>query len=333
MKKLIKSMIITTLATLLLFGSTLPGLSAQAQEAVSIAIVQLVSHPSLDDIVTGIYEGLEEAGYTEGDNLTVDFQNAEGDLNLLSTISQQVVSQEPDLIFAVTTPVAQAIQNATDTIPIIMAGVTDPLAANIVDDIEQPGGNITGASDKVSHESQFELIQGIMPELATIGLIYTTSEDNSENEMKEAQAVAEALGYEVRLEGISSALDIPMVAENLAQEVDAIYVGSDNTIASSIGNLLDITDQAGIPVFATVDNFVIEGALSAVAINQKDTGLLAAREAVKVLDGANPGDLPIAYLEDLQKLVNYEAAERLGIEIPAELGEEVLDIQEYQSEE
>lgn len=327
MKKMIKFV----LALLLV----LPGLvgDVYGQESVSVAIVQLVSHPSLDDIVAGIYDGLADAGYVEGDNLEVDFQNAEGDLNLLSTISEQVISQNPDLIFAVSTPVAQSLQNTSSEIPIIMAGVTDPLSANIVDNIEKPGGNISGVSDKVSHESQFELIQKIKPDLKKIGMIYTTTEDNSENEINEAKAVAEGLGIEVQVEGISSTLDIQMVAENLASQVEAIYVGSDNTIASALGNLLEITDQAGIPVFTTVDNFVAEGALSALAINQHETGLLAAREAVKVFEGTPVGELPIAFLENLQAVVNYETADRLGIEIPEEVQGELVDIQDYMIKE
>lgn len=332
MKKIINGII--TVVMLLAFSiSTGTVQMAKAQEEASIAIIQLVSHPSLDDITEGIYEGLEARGYVEGENLTVDFQNAEGDINLLSTISQQVVSNQPDLIIAIATPTAQSVQNVTSDIPIIMSAITDPIAAGLIDDLEQPGANMTGVSDKVSYDDQFELILEIYPELENIGMIYTTSEDNSEAEIEQAAAVAETYGLNVTIEGIASTLDMQLVAENLASQVDAIFVGSDNTIASAFENLVNVTDQAGIPVFTTVDTFVAQGALSAVAINQKDTGLLTAEVAADVLEGAETKDYPVRFLEDLQPVVNFETAERLGIELSDELTDKLVDITERISEE
>lgn len=332
MKKIIK-FVIQTLSIFLVVSPLLANNAQAQEETLDIAVVQLVTHPSLDDIRQGIYDGLSEHGYVEGENLTVNYQNAEGDINILSTIAQSVVAEEPDLIFAITTPVTQAFQNNTSDIPVIMVGVTDPVSAGILDDLENPGANITGVSDAVSYEDQFNLLLELVPEVQKIGMIYTTSEDNSLAETEAARDVAEELGLEVQIEGVASTLDMQLVAQNLASQVDAIYVGSDNTIASAFETLLDATDAAGIPIFTTVDVMVGQGALSAVAINQKDIGILAADVAKQVIDGNDPSEIPVHFLEDLQAVVNYETAERLNIEISEEKRSEVQDVKERLGEE
>lgn len=327
--KIILTMVAFTLITVSYATKEVKG----QDDNLDVAVVQLVTHSSLDDIRQGVYDGLAEHGYTEGENMTINYQNAEGDLNILSTIAQSVVAEEPDVIFAITTPVAQAFQNVTSDIPIIMTGVTDPVSAGIVDNLDNPGENITGASDAVPYEDQFELLLQLQPDVKKVGMIYTTSEDNSLAETEQAAAVAEEMGLEVQIEGIASTMDMQLVAQSLANEVDAIYVGSDNTIASAFETLLDATDAAGIPVFTTVDVMVGQGALSAVAINQKDIGLLAADVAKEVIDGANPGETPVRFLEELQPVINFETAERLGIEIPEEVASKVMDINERLGEE
>lgn len=300
--------------------------SAQDAEPLEIAIVQIVSHDSLDQIVQGIKDGLAEGGYVEGENLAIEFHNAEGDINLLSTIAEQVVSNEPDLIFAVTTPVAQAFQNQTDDIPIVMAGVTDPVSAGVVETLEAPGGNITGTSDAIDLEEHFELMLEIDPSIETVGMIYTTSEDNAQAEIETAKEAAEALGLEVKVEGIATTLDMQMVAEMLSAEVDAIYVGSDNTIASAFETLLDATDRMNIAVFPSVDIMVAQGGLAALAINQADLGLQAAKMGLAVLDGEAISEMPVQFVEKLRLVYNSDSAERLGIEIPAELKDQLEDL-------
>lgn len=300
--------------------------SAQDAEALDIAIVQIVSHDSLDQIVQGIKDGLAEGGYVEGENLNIEFHNAEGDINLLSTIAEQVVSNEPDLIFAVTTPVAQAFQNQTDDIPIVMAGVTDPVSAGVVETLEAPGANITGTSDAINLEEHFELMLEIDPSIEKVGMIYTTSEDNAQAEIETAKEAAEALGLEVIIEGIATTLDMQMVAELLSAEVDAIYVGSDNTIASAFETLLDATDRMKIAVFPSVDIMVAQGGLAALAINQADLGLQAAKMGIAVLDGEAISEMPVQFVEKLRLVYNSDAAERLGIEIPAELKDQLEDL-------
>lgn len=317
---------VTLLASLLVTGFSQLSVNAQSEDSLDIAIVQFVSHPSLDQIVQGIKDELAANDYIEGKNLTIDFHNAEADINLLGTIAEQVVSQKPDLIFAVTTPVSQAFQNKTSDIPIIMAGVTDPVSAGLVDNVEKPGENISGTSDAFPLELHFDLMLQIDPSIKTVGMIYTSSEDNAQAEIEAAKEVAEGMGLEVIIEGIATTLDMQMVAENLSSQVDAIYVGSDNTIASAFETLLDATDRMDIAVYPSIDNMVEQGGLAAVAITQADLGIEAARMAIKVLDGTAIGDIPIHFVDNLRLVYNSETAERLNVEIPADLAETLEDL-------
>lgn len=327
MKNFKQILIAVTLLTTL-FASTFSQVKVQAQtdDTLDIAIVQFVSHPSLDEIVQGIKDELAANDYVEGENLTIDFHNAEADINLLSTIAEQVVSQKPDLIFAVTTPVSQAFQNQTSEIPIVMAGVTDPVSAGLVDNIEKPGENITGTSDAFPLEKHFNLMLQIDPTIKKIGMIYTSSEDNAQAEIESAKEVAESMGLEVFVEGIATTLDMQMVAENLSSKVDAIYVGSDNTIASAFETLLDATDRMDIAVYPSVDIMVKQGGLGAVAINQADLGTEAAKIAVQVLDGTAIGDIPIHFVSNLRLVYNSETADRLNVELPADLVDTLEDL-------
>ena len=325
MKKLVK--IILALATLTLMVGPLATRKTHAQEEdLKIAVVQLVSHPSLDDINGGIINGLAEAGYVEGENLTVSQQNAEGDITLLQSIADQVVADQPDLIFAITTQVTQTLQNATSDIPIIMAGVTDPEAALVVDSLEEPGANITGVSDAVPLEEHFELMLAIQPDIQTLGMMYTTSDDSGSTETEQAKVIAEEMGLEVVVEGIAQAIDMQMVGQQLASQVDAVYIGSDNTIASAFETLVDVTDAETIGIYPSVDNMVRQGGVAALAINQADVGKQAAQMAVEVLNGADTATMPVQFVENKQKLYNSETVANLGIEIPEDVLSELTDV-------
>ena len=207
MKKLIK-----VISLLVALFPLLTIKSAQAQENITVGIVTMMSHPSLDLIRDGVYEGLENGGYIEGENMEVLYHNVEGDINMLGMVTDEVISQDPDIIFAISTPVAQAFQNATDDIPVILTGVRDPEDAGLVESYENPGGNMTGVSHMTTHNVQFELIQQFNPEAKTIGMIYTTSEDNSVAEVEQAEAVANEMGFDFVSQGISSTNDMQMVA-------------------------------------------------------------------------------------------------------------------------
>lgn len=157
--------------------------------------------------------------------------------------------------------------------------------------------------------------------------MYSTNEDNSQLEVEAAAAAAEELGFETQIEGLSSALDMQMVGQNLASQVDVIFIGSDNTIASSFATLLDATDAANIPVITTVATMIEQGALGGVAINQKQIGLQAGLLAKEIVDGSAASDIPVQFVENPETLINPDTVERLGIELPESVTEKAIMIE------
>ncbi|MBG9988237.1 ABC transporter substrate-binding protein [Aerococcaceae bacterium DSM 111176] len=323
MKKLIK-----VISLLVALFPLLTIKSAQAQENITVGIVTMMSHPSLDLIRDGVYEGLENGGYIEGENMEVLYHNVEGDINMLGMVTDEVISQDPDIIFAISTPVAQAFQNATDDIPVILTGVRDPEDAGLVESYENPGGNMTGVSHMTPHNVQFELIQQFNPEAKTIGMIYTTSEDNSVAEVEQAEAVANEMGFDFVSQGISSTNDMQMVAQSIASEVDVIFAGNDNTIASAFDTLAEVADGAGVPIITTVEEMVGQGALAGLVLSQKDIGIQNAEYGIEILEGADPATLPIKFMDNYLFVYNGNTAETLGIELPETLTEDGIDLSE-----
>ncbi|MGY4104234.1 ABC transporter substrate binding protein [Ignavigranum ruoffiae] len=290
-----------------------PTVSAQHQnrEDLKIVIVQLVTHPSLDAIRQGFIEELDQQGYQTGQDLTLIELNAEGDMNLLNTLAKQAVHEEPDYIIAITTPVAQAIQKVTTDIPVVLAGITDPVGADLVDRLEEPGGNISGISDLIPIEAQIDYIQELYPSAKTLGFIYSQGEDNSEAEVRRAEQAAQAKGYSVVTQGISSAIDMQKVAQQLLGQVDAVYVGSDNTIASAFESLVKEADKVHKPIFSPVEPMIEQGALAGLAIDQKEIGQKSAQFLIRLEDqNLDIGQQAIEMMENYRPMVNEQVAKK-----------------------
>lgn len=301
------------------------GQESEATENLTyIGILQLTSHPALDAITEGIIDQLETAGYIDGETATIDFQNAQGDQSNMQSIAERFLSNDADVMIGIATPAAQALVNVTDEIPIIMGAITDPIQANLVDSLETPGKNITGVSDKLPIEQQFDLMLKLLPDLKTVGFIYSSSEDNSASSANEAQKVAESLGLTVVTKTVSSANDVPQTAESLAKEVDAIWVPTDNTIATSIASLVSVTDGYSIPVFPSVDTMVEQGGLAGVGLNQYSIGIQTGKVTVDILEGANPSDYSVQFPDEIEIILNEAKAEQLNIEIPDDIKENAI---------
>lgn len=321
MKKFIK-----IISCLVLAVALFPFQTISAQESIKVAIVTMMSHPSLDLIKEGVYEGLAAGGYVEGENMEVFYHNVEGDISLLGMVTEEVVSREPDIIFSISTPVALAFQNATDDIPVILTGVRDPKEAGLVDSYEKPGGNMTGVSHMTPHDVQFDLIHQFNPEAKKIGMIYTTSEDNSVAEVAQAEKTAKEMGFEFISQGIDSTNDMQMVAQSLVNDVDVIFAGNDNTIASAFDTLAAVAEEAGVPIITTVEEMVGKGALAGLVLSQKQIGIENAQYGIKVLEGASPSTLPIKFMDDFIFVYNSQTAENLDIELPESLTKDGQDL-------
>src|SRR5690554_386457 len=158
------------LGSLVLNGIVLAGIAHA--DSVSLGITQIVEHPALDASRQGVLDELAEHGYVEGDNLTVDFQNAQGDTAIAAQIARKFAGDRPDLVLAISTPSAQAAAAAMRDTPIVFTAVTDPLMAKLVNDMDAPGGNITGVVDAPPLEAQLQLIRDMFPEAQRLGVAY-----------------------------------------------------------------------------------------------------------------------------------------------------------------
>lgn len=285
-----------------------------------VGVVQLVEHPALDAANKGFVDALKEKGLDS--KITFDQQNAQADQSNLNTIAQRFVSDRKNLILAIATPAAQTMANATHDIPILGGtAITDYEAAKLVKSNEHPGGNISGTSDMNPVEQQVDLILQVMPNAKTIGTIYSSSEVNSQIQVEKMKAYAATKGIKVEEVTVSTVNDIQQAAQNLvSQHVDAVYVPTDNVVASAMSNLVAITDPAKIPVFGGEDNHVKGGALMSLSVDYYKLGYQTGLMAAKILTGeAKVEDMPIETQKEFKLVVNKDKLEKLGITLPEEL--------------
>lgn len=281
---------------------------------VQVGILQFVTHPALDAITQGIKDELKTEGFA---NAKINFYNGQADQSKLQTMSQKLTSEKNNVLIGVATPAAQSLANATSKIPIVMGAVTDPVGANLVKNVNQPEGNITGVSDRFPVNKELALMKEIMPQLKTVGVLYTSSEANSKSQVAAFKTAAEQAGLTVKTYAISSSNDITSVVSVAAKQVQAIYVGNDNTIASSFDNVIQITNAAKIPVFPSVDTMVQQGGLAAVSINQHELGIQTGKIAAEILKGEKVSQIPVDFYDQTTPTVNTKEAKLLGVTLPA----------------
>ena len=289
--------------------------ATQTEKKVKLGVLQLLSHPALDAIYQGLQDELKKEGYEVGKNLEIDFQNAQGDQSNLASMSEKLVSGGNDILVGITTPATLALANNTKETPIIMGGITYPVEAGLIASESKPGNNITGVSDRTPIKQQLEIMKQVLPNMKKVGILYTSSEDNSVKQAEEAEKAAKELGLEVKVSTIANTNDIQQVTESLASQVDAIFVPIDNTIASAMATVVQVTDAVKIPVFPSADTMVADGGVLGVGVDQYQIGVETAKMVVKVLKGAKPADTPITLANKGVVYVNEEKAKKLGITI------------------
>lgn len=283
-----------------------------------IAVVQVMQHGSLDAANQGFLDGLKERGYGV-DKISVDQQNAQGDQSNLKTIADRFKAHRPDLICAISTPAAQAVANEIHDLPIIGCAITDFETAKLVKSNSKPETNVTGVNDRGPVEKQVDMGLKFLPAAKRLGLIYSSSEVNSQIQANQAKAHAASLGLTVVERTVSSVNDIQQAAESMVGQVDFIYVPTDNVIASSIPTLVKVTDPAKIPVFVGADSMAKDGALGSLSVDFYKSGVQAGHMAANVLDGKiKTQDTAVEDPEVLEVIINKKSAETLGLAIPEE---------------
>mgnify|MGYP005910202871 CR=1 FL=1 len=321
MKKWMKLTAAAVAATALLYGCGGNGGGEKKTDdgKKQIAVVQVMQHGSLDAANQGFLDGLKERGYG-ADKISVDQQNAQGDQSNLKTIASRFKANRPDLICAISTPAAQAVANEIHDLPIIGCAITDFEMAKLVKSNSRPETNVTGVNDRGPVEKQVDMGLKFLPAAKRLGLIYSSSEVNSQIQADQAKAHAASLGLTVVERTVSSVNDIQQAAESMVGQVDFIYVPTDNVIASSIPTLVKVTDPAKIPVFVGADSMAKDGALAAISVDYYTLGKQTGRLAADILDGKVTAEkAPVEHQTEYTMIINEKSRENLGIQISEEL--------------
>ena len=322
MKKYGKRIMVVFTAMLIVIlaaGCSSSGKSSDKSD-LKIGIIQYMDHVALDNSREGFIAALADNGYVDGDNITIDLQNAQGDQSNLSTISDRFVSNKEDLILAIATPATQAVAGKTTEIPILATAVTDYESARLVNSNEAPGGNVTGTSDMNPVKEQIDLLVKLVPTAKTVGVLYTSSEVNSVTQAQIAKKAIEALGLKYVEVTISNSNDVQQATQTLVGQCDAIYIPTDNVLASAMPQVHSVTAQSKTPVICGESSMLDGGGLATLGINYTDLGYQTGLMAVKILKGeAKPATMPIETATKFDFKINGTIAEEIGLTIPADL--------------
>lgn len=288
-----------------------------------IGISQYGEHPSLDNCRKGFLEGLAEAGLVEGEDFTVDYQNAGFDDNITIQIGQGFSAENVDLMCAIATPAATACYAAAEDkdIPVIFTAISDPAAAHL------DSGNVTGTSDKLAVEAQLALIRKMQPEADTIGIIYTTSEPNSVSAIAEYEEKAAEFGFTIDAIGVTAQAEVTQAADTLISHgVDCLSNLTDNNVVGVLASILEKTNEAGIPVYGSEVEQVKIGCVASQGIDYVKLGRQTGAMAAKVLKGeATCEEIPFETISEYELYVNSDACAALSITLPEELAADAIE--------
>lgn len=297
-------------------SSKLESNSSSGKDTKKIGIVQIVEHPSLNTIRESFVKQLENKGFKDGENISIDYQNAQDDQSNLKAICQKFVNGKYDLIVAIATPSAQAAVGETKSIPVLFSACTDPVGAGLVENMEKPGKNVTGTSDAVSAEQIMKLAKRITPDIKTIGALYKSGEPNSVSVIEDLKEYAKKNGLTVVEATVTNSSEVQQAAQSLVGKADAIFSPIDNTVASAMPVVTQVANKAKKPVYVGADSMVKDGGLATYGINYPVLGRETADMAVEILNGKKAGDIPVKIMTDMDIYVNADTAKAIGITIP-----------------
>ena len=281
-----------------------------------IGICNYVDDASLNQIVENIQTRLAAIGQEKGVTFEISYDNCNADANLMSQIISNFMADGVDLMVGVATPVAMAMQAATEgtDIPVIFAAVSDPVSTGLVDSLEAPGSNITGTSDYLDTTAVMNLIFAADPDAAKIGLLYDVGQDSSATPIAAAKAYLEDRGVQC-IERTGTTVDeIGLAVQALiADGVDAIFTPTDNTVMKSELSIYEAMADAGIPHYTGADSFALNGAFLGYGVDYANLGVETANMIAQVLlDGKKPAELPVLTFDNGTATVNTEICEKLG---------------------
>ncbi|WP_411747602.1 ABC transporter substrate-binding protein [Psychrobacillus psychrotolerans] len=286
------------------------------KEVFKIGVTQIVEHPSLNAAYEGFQKAIEDAGL----EVEYQYENAQNDNSLNSTIANNLVNSGADLIFANSTPSAQAVAALTEDIPIVFTSVTNAVDAELVDSMESPGGNVTGTVD-TQPDAIPNTIAFLKNELGAknVGMVFNAGEQNSRSSVDAVKEEMAKVGLNVVEASVSTSAEVKQATESLIGKVDSLYIITDNTVVSALESVVDVANEHKLPMMVGEFDSVKRGGLGAYGFEFYDIGYEAGEMAVKILKGeSKPADLAVQYPQNLKFVLNKDTVDALGIEVKDE---------------
>lgn len=315
------------LATAILSATAVLSSAGAFANTATVAVSQIVEHPALDAARQGLLDGLKAKGYEQGKNLEFDYKTAQGNPAIAVQIARQFVGESPDVLVGIATPSAQALVSATRSIPVVFTAVTDPVGAKLVKTMEQPGQNVTGLSDLSPVAQHVELIQEILPQVKSIGVVFNPGEANAVTLVELLKVSAAAKGIEVVEATALKSADVQSATQAISAKSDIIYAPTDNTVASAIEGMIVAANQSKTPVFGGATSYVEKGAIAGLGFDYYQVGVQTADYVAAILDGQEPGKLDVKVATGSDLVINQDAASKLGIQIPSSVVERATSMQ------
>ena len=304
--------------------------AAQAADMKKVAISTIVEVPALLDTKKGILEGLAEKGFVVGKNITLDYQNANGNMPTQQQIAKKFIGSNPDVIIPITTPTAQAMVAGTKNIPIVFTAVTDPIKAKLINTYKNNGTNVIGVSDAAPIGAQLDLYKELVPGLKKIGFIYNPGLDNALAALAVIKEQGKMRGISVMESPAPTTNEVILATKKLVGKVEAIYVPNDTTVVSALGAIVKIGQDVDLPVFTGETGGVAKGAAASIGLDYVEVGRVTGRMAGDILNGAKPGTMNaiIAYeaVSKFKVAINIGSAKKMGLTFSKSVMDRATDI-------
>ena len=309
-----------TLLLALLFVFSISSTALAEDKLPTVGILQFLQHPALDAARDGFLKAFAEEGFVDGETVKIDYQHGQASQDICASIADAFIAAPVDLAIAIATPAVQALAGKTETIPILGTAVTDYVLAKLVDTNEVPKFNVSGTSDMNPVAEQVALIKRLVPDAKVMGLLYTSSEVNSQLQAGLAKAEAERLGMQVVEVTVNNTNDVQQAAINVLEQCDVLYIPTDNIVASSIALVVEEALNRKIPIAGSEAAHIHGGGTFTLGIDYFKLGEQTGRMAARVLRGeAEVSTMPIERQSEFEHLINKTFMDALGLPIPEEL--------------
>ena len=282
----------------------------ESKDNFKIGITQIVAHPALDSAREGFKDAIKESGL----NVTFDEKNANGEVATANMIANNFVTEKVDLIYAIATSTAQSAAQATNKLPVVFSAITDPEAAGLIKE------NVTGISDRVNVKQQLELLLKLDSKIKKVGVIYNSSEQNSKVQVDDLKKAASELGITIVEKSVTQVSEIPQASEALVRESDALYLPTDNLVASVVNLITEKATAAKKVAFGAEAAHVKGGALITQGIDYYEMGKEAGKIAVEILKNSKkPSEIKFKKMDLNDIVINNKTLAAIGINLPEDI--------------